>query len=130
MRVGYQITKAHFLEPAFLDYIGLVKGKALAFDAKETQQEEGFPLKNLKPHQFNYMQEWQDHGGTSFLLIRFVKLNKIYRLDMTTLSWYWEKHENKEKGFSYIPLNEFEANCKLLDQGRGICLDYLEGLEV
>lgn len=61
------------------------------------------------------------YGGIAFLLIYFTKLNSVYKLDWTTLNWYWSRHqENKsKKGFGSIPINELECNCKQLKSKGG-----------
>jgi recombination protein U len=130
LRVGNMITKAFFEEKAFLDYVGVFKGIPVAFDAKETEETDKFPLKNVKEHQVKFMHQWVQNGGQAFLLVNFKNLNRVYRLDHTTLMWYWEQYTiNKGKrGFGSIPLNEFEQNCKLIKSGNGIALHYLEGI--
>jgi recombination protein U len=128
-RQAHIITKAYFEERAFVDFIGQYKGVPFCFDAKETEETDGFPLANLADHQFDYLQEFTLHGGISFLLVWFKKLNKVYRINWTTLSWYWQQHKKKVRGFSKIPISEIEFNCKEIDLGHGVCLDYLAGLE-
>lgn len=128
-RQGNVITKAFFESKAFVDYTGIYEGRPFAFDAKETEDTEGFPLKNLEEHQYKYLQEVHERGGIAFILVSFVKLKKVYRLNWTTLSWYWEQWKKKVRGMSSIKINEFECNCKEINQGRGILLDYLAGLE-
>lgn len=132
IRRGKQIVSAYYEEKSTLDFIGLYKGVPIAFDAKETKEENRFPLSNIQDHQIEFMEEWDKHGGIAFLLINFTKLDKVYRLDWKTLSWYWKKYqENKGKrGFGSIAINEFESNCKKIRSRDGIMLDYLEGLKV
>lgn len=129
-RIKNMITKAFFEEKAFLDYVGIAKGIAVAFDAKETEEVDRFPLKNVKQHQIDSIREWTTQGGQAFLLVNFKMINKTYRLDATTLLWYWDQYQmNKGKrGYAYIPLREFECNCKLIKSRNGIALDYLEGI--
>lgn len=130
MRRGKQIIGAYYEEKSTLDYIGIYKGIPVAFDAKETAEEDKFPLKNVKQHQIDFIREWTRHGGQAFLLVHFLKLSKAFRLDWLTLNWYWQQHieHPRIKGFHNIPLNEFESNCKEVKSRDGIPLDYLEGL--
>lgn len=129
IRQGKKIVSAYYEEKSTLDYIGICDGIPIAFDAKETSEENRFPLSNIKEHQIDFMTQWDLHGGYTFLVVNFVKINRAFRLDLTTLEWYWYKYlENKgKKGFGSIPLNEFECNCKELTSRKGILLDYLEG---
>lgn len=131
IRRGKQIISAYYEEKSTLDFIGVYKGIPIAFDAKETKEENRLPLNNVQDHQIEFMKEWDKHGGIAFLLINFTKLDETYRLDWSTLKKYWEKYqENKGKrGFGSIGLNEFQCNCKKLKSRDGIMLDYLEGIE-
>lgn len=130
IRKGKQIISAYYEEKSTLDFIGVFRGIPLAFDAKETKEENRFPLSNVSDHQIEFMKEWDKHGGITFLLVNFKKLDKIYRLDWKTLSGYWTQHkENKgKKGFGSISINDFECNCKSISSRNGIILDYLEGI--
>lgn len=130
IRHGGKITGAYYEEKSTLDFIGTYRGIPIAFDAKETEEIDKFPLKNVKEHQVKFIKKWTSNGGQAFLLVHFKKLNKVYRLDNTTLTWYWDQYKlNKGKrGFGSIPLTEFEQNCRLIRSRNGIALDYLEGI--
>lgn len=132
IRRGNQIISAYYEEKSTVDFIGICNGHSIAFDAKETIETTKFPLSNIKDHQVEFLEAWYRHKGKAFMIINFKKLDKVYRLDITTLSWYWKQYkENKGKrGFGSIPLSEFEANCKEIVSKNGILLDYLDGLEV
>lgn len=129
---GSKIISAYYEEKSTLDYIGVFASLPIAFDAKETKEITRFPLSNIQDHQIEFMKNWYKHGGLAFLLINFTKLDEVYRLDWTTLSWYWKQYqENRGKrGFGSIALNEFRCNCKKLKSRDGIILDYLEGIKM
>lgn len=131
IRKGEKIISAYYHQKSTLDYIGIFETIPIAFDAKETKEINKFPLKNVKPHQIEFMKNWYKHGGLAFLLIYFTRLNLVYRLDWITLGWYWNRYqENRgKKGFGSIPINEFECNCKRVRSRDGIILDYLEGIK-
>lgn len=131
IRRGKQIVSAYYEEKSTLDYIGIYDSIPIAFDAKETKETTRFPLSNVQDHQVEFMKKWYKHGGLAFLLIYFTRLDAAYRLDWTTLNWYWKRYqENRGKrGFGSIPINEFECNCKQLESRNGIMLDYLEGIK-
>jgi len=130
-RRGNRIVSAFYEEKSTLDYIGVYKEIPIAFDAKETKETTRFPLGNIHQHQIDFMDRWESNGGTAFLLVRFSKLNKVYRLDWTTLNWYWKQYQANrgKKGFGSIRMNEFECNCKEISSRSGIVLDYLEDME-
>jgi len=60
------------------DYIGSVapNGKAVAFDAKETQNPKSFPLKNIHDHQLNFLTYFEQTGAKSGFLIWFKQVDK------------------------------------------------------
>lgn len=128
IRRGAKIISAYYEEKSTLDFIGVYKGVPIAFDAKETKETTRFPLSNIQPHQIKFMKNWDKHGGITFLVINFRKLNKSFRLDWKQLKEYWEQYqENKgRRGYGSIPVEFFETNCKTLGSKNGIALDYLD----
>ena len=51
------ITLAYFEQKSTVDYIGVVQGIPVCFDAKECQVNT-FPLQNIHPHQVEFMREF------------------------------------------------------------------------
>ena len=119
-----------FEEKSALDYIGVYKGIPIAFDAKETREIDKFPLKNIQDHQIDFMEQWTKNGGQAFLIISFVKLDKIYRLHYQIIRDYWEAWQKNRgrPGFASIPMLEFERSATLVEPRNGIVLDYLCGV--
>ena len=64
------ITLAYFDQKSTVDYIGVVQGIPVCFDAKECASER-FPLANVHPHQIRFMQEFEEQDGVAFLIIYF-----------------------------------------------------------
>ena len=64
------ITLAYFDQKSTVDYIGVVQGIPVCFDAKECASER-FPLANVHPHQIRFMQEFEEQDGIAFLIIYF-----------------------------------------------------------
>ena len=62
------ITLAYFDQKSTVDYIGVVQGIPVCFDAKECASER-FPLANVHPHQIRFMQEFEEQDGVAFLII-------------------------------------------------------------
>lgn len=121
---------AFFAEKSTLDYMGVHKGTPLAFDAKETRETDRFPLQNIQEHQMDFMENWTQNGGIAFLIINFVILDKVYRIDYQTVKDYWDiwQQNRGRKGFAYIPLLEFKRKGTLIESESGIALNYLRGL--
>lgn len=131
IRRGKQIVSAYYEEKSTLDFVGVHKGIPIAFDAKETKEETRFPLSNIADHQIEFMENWDKHGGITFILIHLTKLDRVYRLDWKMLKPYWNQYqENRGKrGFASIAVEELETYCQRIKSRDGIMLDYLEGIE-
>lgn len=72
-----QITLAYFEKASTVDYIGVVQGVPICFDAKECAGNV-FPLKNIHEHQYKFMGEFEAQEGISFLVIHFTSKNAFY----------------------------------------------------
>ena len=67
------ITLAYFNEKSTVDYMGVVQGIPVCFDAKETSK--GFlPLQNIHQHQVDFMQDFEKKEVIAFIILYF----KIY----------------------------------------------------
>ena len=55
------ITLAYFEQKSTVDYIGVVQGIPVCFDAKECQVNT-FPLQNIHPHQVEFMRDFVAAG--------------------------------------------------------------------
>ena len=63
-----QITLAYFDQKSTVDYIGLVQGVPVCFDAKECAVDT-IPLHNIHEHQYKFMKEFEEQGGISFIIL-------------------------------------------------------------
>lgn len=126
IRDGKRIVSAFHAKQSTVDFIGLANGVPIAFDAKSTRNKTSFPLANIEQHQIDFMQRWQEHGGVAFLLVEFAELGEVYRLDMSDLlKW----RDVATTGRKSIPVLFFRESCRRVEQGRGVVLDYLAGLD-
>lgn len=107
-----------------VDYVGIAQGRGIAFDAKATQINTRFELKNVHDHQVEYLKRFMDQGGISFLLIEFSKLREFYFVRMPFFLKYWEAA--KDNGPKSIPYQDIYLNCDPIRTRRGVPLDYLE----
>ena len=62
------ITLAYFEQKSTVDYIGVVQGIPVCFDAKECATDT-FPIANVHEHQIAFMEEIERQDGIAFLLI-------------------------------------------------------------
>ena len=58
------ITLAYFEKKSTVDYIGVVQGVPVCFDAKECHRD-AFPLANIHEHQVRFMQDFEAQGGVA-----------------------------------------------------------------
>ena len=100
-------TKKNEISSAFpehkstVDYIGIYRGRAFAFEAKSTENKRLFPLSNIELHQLEFLQEWQQRGGMSFLLIHFTSHNRTFFVHYDQIA----QQEQRS-----LPLSWFETN--------------------
>ena len=82
-----QITLAYFDQRSTIDYIGAVQGIPVCFDAKECVAET-FPLQNIHEHQVEFMRQYEEQGGISFLLIYFTSRHVCYYMSFQEMMKY------------------------------------------
>lgn len=121
------ITEAYFQEKSTTDYNGIYRGKHLDFEAKETKNKTLFPLSNFHDHQFKHMQSIIDHGGISFVIIRFTLYQETYLLHAGILLSYWEEMLNG--GRKSIPYNVIQENNHHIPIKYQARVDYLKVID-
>lgn len=124
VKVNYKekrIDEAYFDKPSTTDYNGLYEGKYIDFEAKETNNLNDFPIANIHAHQLAYMRNIMNAKGICFLIVRWVKLNRVYLLMTKDLFAYLDNVKS-----SKIPLTYFEEKGYLIKEKFIPCLDYLE----
>lgn len=115
------ISLAYFDKKSTVDYIGVVRGRPIAFDAKETAQK-SLSLGNIHKHQIRFMADFIKQGGAAFLMVRFTVLDEIYLLPFEILLAYWEGA--LAGGRKSIPYSAFKKDYQIPVKGGGI-VDYL-----
>lgn len=119
-----QVYKAFPQKKGTVDFVGVSHGRAIAFDAKNTNNTTSFPLKNIEQHQVDYLLNHRDQGGISFIIIAFAKHQEHYFLPINDLhSWWIMKDRGGRKS---IPYSWFNFNCAQVRSRNGVILDYLE----
>ncbi|MDO4295998.1 MAG: Holliday junction resolvase RecU [bacterium] len=95
------ITLAYFDQKSTVDYIGVVQGVPVCFDAKECATDT-FPLQNLHPHQVQFMKEFEAQEGISFIVLSFTARNEIYYIPFCDIAAFWRRmEEGGRKSFTY-----------------------------
>ena len=118
----HQITLAYFEQKSTVDYIGVVQGIPVCFDAKECAVDT-FSLQNIHAHQVKFMEEFEKQGGIAFFLIYYTAKDIFYYLPYEMLRYFWDRaQEGGRKSFRYEELNPDY----LIPKRSGILVPYLE----
>ncbi len=120
------ITLAYFEKKSTVDYIGVVQGNPVCFDVKECASDT-FALQNIHDHQVEFMKEFEEQGGISFLLIYYTKRDYYYYLTLEKLLKFRQRSEDGgRKSFRFDELDpEYEIPCK-----NSLYIHYLEILNL
>lgn len=120
-----QITLAYFDKKSTVDYIGVVQGVPICFDAKECASDT-FALQNLHEHQVKFMADFEKQQGISFIILHFTKRDEIYYIPFYDIQSFWKRaKEGGRKSFCYDEINkEFK-----IGQSEGVLVHYLEALK-
>lgn len=119
-----QITLAYFDQKSTVDYIGVVQGVPVCFDAKECAAD-SFPLQNIHEHQVAFMKEFEKQKGIAFLLIYFKKRNIFYYLTFEKMLEFWNRSvKGGKKSFHFEDLDPHYQ----IPPHNGVFVHYLEML--
>lgn len=123
-REGKQIS-AYPSGKSTLDFIGTVKPSiSISFDCKETEDEYGLPLSNIKESQIEYMEKAIKVKEVTFILCCMLKCNQRFLIPGAKVIEYWQrwKQNYRKKGYNYIPREDMI----LIKSRNGIVTDYLQ----
>ncbi|MFA9375676.1 MAG: Holliday junction resolvase RecU [Lachnotalea sp.] len=119
------ITLAYFEQKSTVDYIGVVQGIPVCFDAKECVTN-SFPIHNIHEHQVRFMEDFEKQGGISFIIIFFASRNEFYYLTYSKLKEFWNRTlEGGRKSFKY---DELDVGF-LFKSSNGVLVPFLEMLQ-
>lgn len=121
-----QITLAYFEKDSTVDYIGVVQGVPICFDAKECAQDT-FTLRNIHEHQIDFMRTFEAQDGVSFIVIMFTARNELYYMRFSELSGFLERAKGAHaNNFRY---DELDKSYFIRAKG-GALVHYLEPLSM
>lgn len=116
------ITLAYFEQKSTVDYVGVVQGVPVCFDAKECATNT-FPMLNIHDHQVEFMKKFEEQGGISFLLIYYTHLNEMYYLPFSYIEKFSER--SKQGIRKSFRLEEINHSYKVRNHN-GVPVHYLE----
>lgn len=121
-----QITLAYFEKDSTVDYIGVVQGVPVCFDAKECATDT-FTLRNIHEHQINFMRDFEAQEGVSFLVIMFTARNELYYMRFSELEHFLDRvKDGHANNFKY---DELDKHYFIRAKG-GALVHYLEPLSI
>ena len=100
------ITLAYFDQKSTVDYIGVVQGIPVCFDAKECAADT-IPLANIHEHQLNFMREFEEQGGISFILLGMSHRDECFYIPLADIERFWQRaKEGGRKSFTYKEIDK------------------------
>lgn len=119
-----QITLAYFEQRSTVDYIGVVQGIPVCFDAKECVADT-FPLQNIHEHQIEFMGRFEKQEGIAFFLLYFSSKNILYYMRYEEMMKFWNRA--KKGGRKSFRLEELDPEF-FMELRRGSLVPYLDGI--
>lgn len=120
------ITLAYFDQRSTVDYVGVVQGIPVCFDAKECAQDT-FPLQNIHEHQVKFMTDFEAQKGISFLLLEFTSRQEFYYMPYREMMEFWNRM--KLGGRKSFLISELDPKY-FLDPKDEYTLPILEGIQM
>ncbi|MCR4763687.1 MAG: Holliday junction resolvase RecU [Lachnospiraceae bacterium] len=122
------ITLAYFDQKSTVDYIGVVQGVPVCFDAKECATET-FALSNVHTHQVAFMEHFEAQEGVAFFLIMFKEQDRFYYLPYRDFRPFWDRAQaGGRKSFRVDELDERFFLPQTAE--RSILVPYLEAMKL
>ena len=120
------ITLAYFEQKSTVDYIGVVQGIPICFDAKECATDT-FSLQNIHEHQVEFMGNFEAQQGIAFFLIYYTAKDIFYYLPYEMLKYFWDRAKNGgRKSFRFDELD----TKYVMPKKHGVLVPYLDMLNV
>lgn len=119
------ITLAYFDSKSTVDYIGVVQGIPVCFDAKECATDT-FPMSNIHEHQFKFMEDFENQDGIAFIIIYYTHKHEFYYLPFKKIKEFYDRSANgKRKSFRF---EEIDSEY-LIGKTVGVPIHFLETLQ-
>ncbi len=118
------INKAYFSIPSTTDYNGIYKGKYIDFEAKQTSSLKSLSLSQIHNHQIDHLLNVNKHGGISFLMIYFKKLEEIYIIFSNKIEQLINNNNVNSISLSYLRKHGYKLKLRISPY-----IDYLEVID-
>lgn len=118
------ITKAFFEKKSTVDFMGIIQGIGVAFDAKETNLK-SLPLSNIHEHQLEFMADISKQNGLAFIIVHFKFCDEFYLLPYESLVKH--VHASQKGARKSIPYADMDPVFRI-ELTRGNILNFLPTL--
>ncbi|OLR83701.1 Holliday junction resolvase RecU [Bacillus sp. MB366] len=122
---GSRVLNGFYEAKSTVDYDGVYKGRAVAFEAKSTEKDTRFDLKNIAQHQLDYLEKAEKMGAICFFLIEFSKDKSVFAVPLSVIQSY-VRMSHQPKGQKSIPRADFDIYGYLVEQTERAPIDYLQ----
>ncbi|PFY72488.1 Holliday junction resolvase RecU [Bacillus wiedmannii] len=122
---GGRVLSGYYEAKSTVDYDGVYKGRAIAFEAKSTENPTRFDLKNIAQHQLDYLEKAEKMGAICFFLIEFSKDKSVFAVPLSVIQSY-VRISHQPKGKKSIPRVDFDIYGYLVEQTERALVDYLK----
>lgn len=122
---GGRVLNGFYEAKSTVDYDGVYKGRAVAFEAKSTEKDTRFDLKNIAQHQLDYLAKAEKMGAICFFLIEFSKDKSVFAVPLSVIQSY-VRMSHQPKGKKSIPRADFDIYGYLVEQTERAPIDYLQ----
>lgn len=120
------ITLAYFDQKSTVDYIGVVQGIPICFDAKECKTDT-FPLQNIHKHQVEFMKQFEEQQGISFIILYYSEKDEMYYIPFKDIYRFYERMENGgRKSFTFDEIDK----SYMVRSHNGVPVHFLEQLNM
>lgn len=120
------ITLAYFDQRSTVDYIGIVQEICICFDAKECAKDT-FPMMNIHEHQIKFMEEFEQQGGISFIILYYSHLNETYYIPFRDIKKFYDR--SASGGRASFKIDEIDKSYRINSRGN-FPVHYLETLQM
>ncbi|PFA22599.1 MULTISPECIES: Holliday junction resolvase RecU [Bacillus cereus group] len=125
---GGQVTNGFYEAKSTIDYDGVYKERAVAFEAKSTKSLTRFDLSNIAQHQLDYLEKAGKMGAVCFFLIEFSKDHTIFLVPASVIQSY-VRMSHQPNGKKSISRVDFDIYGYLVDQTERAPVDYLQYID-
>lgn len=123
---GNRILAGVYDKKSTVDYDGIYQGCAIAFEAKTTKLPR-LPLDMIADHQVKYLDNAEDQGAISFLIVNLRHVNETYILTNAIVQDYID--DAKKGGRKSIPYDDIVKHGIKVKGKNGVPLDYLKAVD-